>query len=744
MSSLKSRSYSTVAVFGGILAVASALSLTRVDAKNRLLAASLFTGSGAIAITALSLGKSIESELGIQHKDRVTEIALIHTTELQKLHSEKSACLNDQSKLKQKLEQIVNAARTAESEYQQRLQQFKSEVSSLQLANRTDKENAAAEYESLKRAYDRDINEYKADVDELRELLLSDLNNRIAETYSDLVDRVNFQLEKNPENITMTQFATDMKQSFQRHSDMITVIDECDLTPTQLLRAALSSYHRINDEVYALKTRFKNTLNTLDRKELYELRSERDQLVPRDKAKGLLGEYAEFQAQQLAEIKALAADNDASLSELASSVSKLLDTIDDLEHKLADALKPQAWSLATTPETQKGNIIINFFNAKGILLDRSHYLSDGYSCTLHYQIDRNPRAVLPKEFNEHAEELQQYARLIEVPKFTYNGVTGLLECSVQLKIKPKESKKDKELDISKRWIPATKFESYVKNFERIRITAGSTGGKSPTAKNLALAIMNARKGKGSIHLYDPQHGSKKDFWNMPKHGTSHEDNLKGMQELCGLIDSRRNGSGHEFRLYIFDEIDNTVANLEKSTEFKNLLKISIKEGSHCDLGVIYIGQSADANEIPGMTHSNWNNVIQIHIGSNAGSVIERLTTITNEEKTSLRESYRLLQEYCESKNEELGLDIFTDPQAYRFALCVPLTGLPKFIQLPDYDTYDYEQVMGTQQADENSLSQKSESSVRGTCPKCGSSNIGSKNADYHRCKDCGKTWKRSN
>ena len=76
---------------------------------------------------------------------------------------------------------------------------------------------------------------------------------------------------------------------------------------------------------------------------------------------------------------------------------------------------------------------------------------------------------------------------------------------------------------------SSKFESYVKRWERIRITAGSTGGKSPTAKNLALAIMNSRQGIWTIKLYDPQDGSKKDYWNMPKSGTSHADNLAGMK-----------------------------------------------------------------------------------------------------------------------------------------------------------------------------------------------------------------------
>jgi predicted RNA-binding Zn-ribbon protein involved in translation (DUF1610 family) len=314
-----------------------------------------------------------------------------------------------------------------------------------------------------------------------------------------------------------------------------------------------------------------------------------------------------------------------------------------------------------------------------------------------------------------------------------------------------------ETDISKIWIPSNKFEHYVKNFERIRVTAGSTGGKSPTAKNLALAIMSSRQGKGCIKLYDPQHGSKKDYWNMPKSGTSHEDNFKGLKELCGLINARRNGHIHEFILYIFDEIDNTVANLgREGAEFKNYLKIVIKEASHANLGAIFVGQSVDANEVPGMTHSNWNNCVQIHIGSNAGIAIDKLTTITTEDKTRLLEQYRKIQDYCDRKNEELGLDIFTDATAFRFALVVPLTGLPKFIQLPDFDNYEYTDVMSTNTQNvtlPNNLESTIEevenkvSEVKIKCPYCTSTNYkrnGKTKPDTpvqkYLCKDCGKSY----
>lgn len=79
----------------------------------------------------------------------------------------------------------------------------------------------------------------------------------------------------------------------------------------------------------------------------------------------------------------------------------------------------------------------------------------------------------------------------------------------------------------------------------------------------------------------------------------------------------------------------------------------------------------------------------------------------------------------------MGLDIYSDPGAYRFALAVPLSGLPKFIQLPAFDSYDYSEVMGN-----------SESEV--TCIHCTSTNIkrNGKVGDKQRykCGSCGKSF----
>jgi uncharacterized protein YoxC len=446
-------------------------------------------------------------------------------------------------------------------------------------------------------------------------------------------------------------------------------------------------------------------------------------------------------------------------------IEALQHKINSLEAKLKQLSLPMLFP-SSHEQATVGNAIIGYFAKLGIRLDALDWLTTdtGYKLLFYVGFNGN-RSITPEMMNDNDTpfKLKELSGAINNPKFEYNHHGGHMVLEIQKRHAVKT--KVQQSDIDKIWVPASKFEKYVSKWERVRITAGSTGGKSPTAKNLALAILNARQGKGEIRLYDPQHGSKKDYWDMPKKGFSHEDNLEGMRSLCKTIDERRNGRNFPFVLYIFDELDNTIASL-KGNDFKNLVKYSLKEGSHADIGVIYIGQSADANEVPGMTHSNWNNAVQLHIGSNAGIAIEKLKTVTIEDKNRLLEQYKLIQEYCENKNNELGLDIFTDATAYRFGLVIPLTGLPKFIQLPDFDSYNYYSVLSEntektvnvdsvdnhQTASTASAQTLVEASVdinvdlhrRVSCPSCGSINSvkngKTKSTQKLKCKDCGHNY----
>lgn len=525
----------------------------------------------------------------------------------------------------------------------------------------------------------------------------------------------------------------------------------------KLFRIIVKYYERQIEEEYILLEEHDAIVEEINQ----EVKSQVQGIIQQQEAEksGLRVELQNLAIEHVSLIEGTITNYQTEYQEQLDIARSAMDRIDQLNEllteerrKLEEAKKP-IMAYGDSSYAHAANDISAWYYQKGYVLDFWDWQETDIGYDIIYSIKKNPALTEQDLFKDNGkEQIAAFTNCLHgtTPKLDFNRQNSTLTLSVQLRRTAKKTPLEKvELDVSKIWVSASKFESYVSKFERVRITAGSTGGKSPTAKNLALAIMNARNGKGEIRLYDPQDGSKKDYWNMPKAGTSHEDNFAGMEEVCNLINSRRHKKSNDFVLYIFDEIDNTASSLDRNSKFRmlDLIKISIKEGSHANVGVIYIGQSADANEIPQMTHSNWNNCVGLHIGTNAGNAIEKLKSVTNEQRNNLLNQYHKIQNYCEAKNEELGLDVMTDASAYRFALVVPLSGVPKFIQLPDYDSYDYEQVMSQSAKNKGSENveaflEEKDRTQKLKCPKCESTRIGNKGKQFYRCLDCNKSWNK--
>ncbi len=265
--------------------------------------------------------------------------------------------------------------------------------------------------------------------------------------------------------------------------------------------------------------------------------------------------------------------------------------------------------------------------------------------------------------------------------------SGLISVSVALSKKPKADSKD----IDRLWIPASQFEQTVKGWSRIRLTGGSESGKSPTAENLAVAILKRRPGVPK--LYNPQHDSVKNYWTLPTVGTSHKDSEKGIESLAKQVDLRANGDEFRdsFELSVFDEVDSTMSHTKgKKAVIGGNVNFIIKQASHQNLGAIFIGQNANVSEYPGMDRSDWNSAVNIHIGANAYDAITNSNRFTHDEQSKLKQTADKITEFCNLKNEELGLEK-TDPTAYRFALVIEPNKKPYFIELPAFGTYTFDQ-----------------------------------------------------
>ena len=498
----------------------------------------------------------------------------------------------------------------------------------------------------------------------------------------------------------------DIAELKQELTDAIVEIKQLNITD---FKVVLDYIFTFDNKFLNVKTRWKDGIVKDFKSENQTLKTNLDNSMPLPVAKQRFRQGIDELDMKITEkYEALLLNNNSIHSQLLDLLEERNLIIDDLRKENEELQKPLL-AVGTSDYALAANRIATYYHQNyGYKLDVIHWTENDTGYSVLFATRRNPglteEMLLPHNTQE---QLAAFTNSLQgtLPKFTFNYQHSTVTLDITLR-KPvkKDASKD---DIDKIWVPVSKFESYVRNWERIRITAGSTGGKSPTAKNLALAIMKQRKGQGEIKLYDPQHGSKKDFWDMPKAGTSHEDNVTGMGELCDELDRRTKTPGnHPFILYIFDEVDSTIAQERENNGyyyFRDKVTYSLKQASHQNIGAIYIGQACDASTIPGMSWSDWNNAVQLHIGANAGIWLDKAKTITSEDKTKLLEQYRKIQEYCDRKNEELGLDIFTDASAYRFALAVPLTGLPKFIQLPDFDTYDYWDVMSDATPNHNDL-----------------------------------------
>ncbi|MBC1238501.1 hypothetical protein [Nostoc sp. 2RC] len=399
-------------------------------------------------------------------------------------------------------------------------------------------------------------------------------------------------------------------------------------------------------------------------------------------------------------------------TEVLENGKHLVNRNHELLEKIELMNRPLKWSVATRQDLRVGNIIIDYFEAKGFILDRAKADYDHWQSTLSFHIDRNSRIILPSELEPEGERLQQLCHTLSPVKFGWDAEEGLLTAWLHLAKKP--IKPIIEADINKLWKTADKLRYTVRSWSRVRVTGGSESGKSPTAENIAVCILLARG--GTAELFNPQHDSVKNHWTIPAIGFTHDDSLLGIESLAAIVNEKTNNR-NKFKISIFDEVDSTMTHAEKPNDVGQNISTIIKQASHQNLGVLFVGQNANVRHYPGMDRSDWNSAVNVHIGNNAYDAITNSNQITNEEQTRLKLQADKLTEFCTTKNQELGLD-FTNPQAYRFALVLG-DGKPYFIQLPDFGAYTYDMV---------------ESALK--CPKCESHNHISHGGNRRKCKDC--------
>jgi len=537
----------------------------------------------------------------------------------------------------------------------------------------------------------------------------------------------------------------------------------------------LSLYYCINDDLSHVKTKAIQAIaklttqeTQLELQEVSEILEEwqESDLVPRERVKGLVDKYEamlqEFRidlTQRFETAMNIATGMEAGINQdeefflrLRMQIKRLEGEVQELQGKVNHLSKPLEYRPATRQDMKVSNIITRYFEALGVILDRAGSDYKGYEAILWFFTDRNPRLILCDELNEHSDRLQALSHTLNSPQFKLDPESGLISVTVALSKKPKADSKD----IDRLWIPASQFEPTVKGWSRVRLTGGSESGKSPTAENLAVAILKNRPGVPKLH--NPQHDSVKNYWSIPVVGTSHKDSENGIASLAKQVNARANGEESKdiFELSIFDEIDSTMSHTKgKKSVIGGNVNFIIKQASHQNLGAIFIGQNANVSEYPGMDRSDWNSAVNVHIGANAYDAIQNSNRFTHDEQSKLKQTADTITEFCTQKNDELGLDK-TDPKAYRFALVIEPNKKPYFIELPAFGTYTFEQCQASGQGETSASSSvphssqdactvtitgmrdtsghspmlgigtSPDTSQKPTCPHCGSTQVRSK------------------
>lgn len=194
---------------------------------------------------------------------------------------------------------------------------------------------------------------------------------------------------------------------------------------------------------------------------------------------------------------------------------------------------------------------------------------------------------------------------------------------------------------------------YLSTYQRFRITGGSEAGKSPTAKNIALAL-GAKYGCIPI-LSNPQSYSQKNYWGdgFEIGARTHPEQYELILEVAGdVMDRGTHEREKPWKVYVFDELDSTVAFLDakEQRKLKSAILMIIKQASHQKICTLFLGQSSAANLIPGTTKSDWLSLVTVAIGNTGFDAISKSPALTTKAKATLIDRYGLLLKKASNDN----------------------------------------------------------------------------------------------
>jgi hypothetical protein len=266
--------------------------------------------------------------------------------------------------------------------------------------------------------------------------------------------------------------------------------------------------------------------------------------------------------------------------------------------------------------------------------------------------------------------------------------------------------------------PADQFSEVVRQkfVSRVRVCAGSTGGKSPILEMVAIEL--AKANNGVIWLLNPIPGSEKDWFKIPgiiQPGTDANAKIvEVFEDFHAEFQSRRNNlpsvKGKDFLLLAVDEDNATAREYEEiGTFIKDMYQLS----DHVNMGFVSAGQGNNVSGLSGgggkkgkgeeetgkkrtgnatkLMKEDFQNAVRIYTSEQAYAYLQA-TPFKN--RAELLEKLTALNELCDRLNQEEGLMSRpavgqakkVSPEAYRIAFVVSPACEPFFMQLPAYSS----------------------------------------------------------
>lgn len=699
-----------LSIVAGLLAIGGIWSCFKADNNSKPLAINITVAAIACVATNEAVSRYYSSSTN-EEFEKTIEVAARNLEEKNQEITRNKTVLEELQKFYEVRKNELTTTKEELELTQATLDALRVQLTAITTASELREENLQAKLQQE----DTRFSEF---VEEFRDAILGHLAERVHRFYNDLDRSIKSRIT-NEESVISTQlikFSERLDEIFEEHNNLIEEI-KLEYEPDEIFTAIVVKYSRIHEEMMSLRVRFRNILNIetkLDLDKAYELLGQYESAyVPLEKAKYANRQTAEFGKMQIDELRHKIDENDNSLEDWQNQVDDLLSEIEQKNILISKLKAPLKWAVATRDDLRIGNAIIIYFEGLGIVLDRAYSDYQKHQATLYFHIDRNDRVIVASEFNEHSEKLQQLTHTLTPIKFEFDGEQGLMKAYLQISKKPK---KELEVNITKLWTTADRFPQIVSKWKRIRITGGSETGKSPTAENMIICILQAQK--GSVEFYDPMHDSRKNYRTIPAAGKTHTDSIKALKDFKAKMDS---APSDRLTLIWLDEIDTT---LDENPASAKDLKAVLKQSSHKNAGLVITGQNANVRNLKGnFDRSDMNNFVCVHIGDNYKDAIAN-SHLSETEQSDLLKRGDAIRDWCMEQNDKNGLT-HEDPTAYRFALVMEPNKKPYYIELPEFGKYTYDQL---------------EREEKPVCTNCGSINSIAHGAGRRLCKDCNKSF----